>query len=104
MSVEELLNLRWSWQGPERKEVDGDVYYEATIAELPDFFVAGETQNEVVSEMKPALRAYLESFIEHGDPLPGMPDVLWRFSSPHILTLRPEGIAVSEPEQFTPTV
>jgi predicted RNase H-like HicB family nuclease len=50
-----------------------------TVEELPDFFVAASTYDEVIAELRPALRAFLQSYAERGEPvpLPANP-TLWR--------------------------
>ena len=70
--VDELLKLPWTWIGPIRVEEDGRVQYEIRIDELPEFIVAARRKKQAIDEAVPALRAYLESFVEHGEtpPLP----------------------------------
>jgi len=70
MTVEELLAYPWTWQGPFRVVDGGQQHWEMRVAELPGFFVAGETGDDVRREAIEALRAYLESFLESGDQLP----------------------------------
>lgn len=82
MTADEMIGLPWTWRGPrEVKDEEGE-YWEVRIEELPDFCVFGETPDEVIRELIPSLRAFLESYIEHGDPvpLPPLPDQ-WEFRS-----------------------
>jgi predicted RNase H-like HicB family nuclease len=63
----------WSIRGPFRvTDEHGNEHYEMRIGELPDFFVAGSTDSEVLYEFKPALLAFLESYTSEGEipPLP----------------------------------
>jgi predicted RNase H-like HicB family nuclease len=77
MNIDDLMMLPWTWQGP-RPVAEGDeiTHYELRVAELPDFFVAGESAKEAREEAAPALRAFLESYLEAGDlpPMPTRPD------------------------------
>jgi predicted RNase H-like HicB family nuclease len=41
-----------------------------TVEELPDFFVAASTYDEVIAELRAALRAFLQSYAERGEPIP----------------------------------
>jgi len=52
--------------------LDGVRHWEIRVEELPEFFVAGETRDEVLREYLPALEAYLDSFIEAKE-LPPLP-------------------------------
>jgi predicted RNase H-like HicB family nuclease len=64
----------WTWIGPTPIGDPGHPdYYELRIEELPDFFLAGTTLDELYSELRPALRAFFESYTERGEPLPPLP-------------------------------
>lgn len=82
MTSDEMIGLPWSWRGPSQVEDDEGVYWELRIDELPDFCVFGGTRDEVARELISALRAFLESYDEHGDtvPLPALLDQ-WEFQS-----------------------
>jgi hypothetical protein len=72
VNAAELLMLPWSILGP--RAVDdgqGNRHFEIRVKELPDFFVAGATESEVLYDFKPALLAFLESYT--GEPLPTLP-------------------------------
>jgi len=79
LTLEQVVSLPWKWLGPTRVEGEGDVHWELRIAELPDFLLAGENHEEVLQQLRPALRAYLRSYLDRGQqpPLPSRPD-LWR--------------------------
>ena len=80
MTVNQMMGLRWGWQGPrEIREPDSDPYFEIRIRELPEFFVAGHTREEVLSGSGPALRAFLQSYVDAGDqpPLPDDRQISW---------------------------
>src|SRR4051812_15803250 len=71
LTIDEMMRLRWGWQGPVQvRETGGDTYFEIRIAELPEFFVAGATREEVLSGAGPALRSFLQTYLDAGDPLP----------------------------------
>lgn len=78
-TLEQLLRLPWTYQGPRQTGEGEDSCWELRIAELPGFLVAGFTRDEVLVELFPALRTFLESYLEHNEvpPLPADPD-LWR--------------------------
>jgi predicted RNase H-like HicB family nuclease len=78
------LMYPWSIRGP-RMVTDefGNKHFELRISELPDFFVAASTESEALYELKPALLAFLESYVAEGEtpPLPkGVPARLVPFS------------------------
>ena len=64
----------WTWIGPtpigDPAQPD---YYELRIQELPDFFLAGVTLDELYAELRPALRTFFESYTERNEPLPPLP-------------------------------
>ena len=73
LNPQELVRLPWSIRGPSRIEDEhGTVHYAMRILELPDFFVAGATESEVLYEFRDALLAFLDSYIREGEvpPLP----------------------------------
>jgi predicted RNase H-like HicB family nuclease len=75
-----MMRLRWGWQGPtEVREPNEDPFFEIRIRELPDFFVAGKTREEVLVASAPALRAFLESYTDAGEmpPLPEDRQLSW---------------------------
>jgi predicted RNase H-like HicB family nuclease len=76
-TTDQLLELPWTWEGPLEGTEDGVTYFEYRIRELPDFFVAGETLEEADRERIPALRAFLESYVEDGE-VPPLPAPTWR--------------------------
>jgi len=78
-TLDQLVAMRWTWHGPRQVESDGSLHWELTIEELPDFFVAATTYDEVIAELRPGLRAFLQSYLERGQtpPLPTDP-TLWR--------------------------
>lgn len=77
-TLDGLMRLPWTLLGPERIDEDGG-YFAIRIAELPDFFVAGESEEEVNAEFTDALRAFLESYTARGElpPLPGRTGGWW---------------------------
>ena len=75
-----LAALPWTYLGPIKKEVDGRVWFELRIAELPDFFLASESAAELFREVRPALVTFVLSYLEHNEQLPH-PPVRWLFGS-----------------------
>ncbi len=78
MTSDDMLGLPWSWRGPTEVRDDDGTYWELRIDELPDFCVFGETRDAVSRELFPSLRAFLDSYVEHGDPVP-LPEPLDRW-------------------------
>jgi predicted RNase H-like HicB family nuclease len=74
-----MVNLPWTWRGPNRVEEDGNIHWEITIDELPDFFVAAESHAAVLNELPAALKAFLQTYIDR-DEIPPMPQQIdrWR--------------------------
>lgn len=84
MTLDELLQLPWSWSGPTKVEEDGDTHFEVRIGELPEFYAAGATEREALDNAIPSLRAYLQSLLDNHE-IPLLPDTrtpTWRFSVP----------------------
>jgi predicted RNase H-like HicB family nuclease len=80
MTVNEMLRLRWSWQGPIEVQDPGEgSFFELRVVELPEFFVAGKTREEVLAESGPALRTFLQSYLDAGEtpPLPENREMTW---------------------------
>jgi predicted RNase H-like HicB family nuclease len=75
LDVTELARLPWGWQGPRRVMEDGATHYELRIRELPDFFLAARTEEELMRELKPALRSYLQTYLDRNED-PPMPERL----------------------------
>jgi predicted RNase H-like HicB family nuclease len=51
-------------------EQDEDGVYVAEVPALPGCISQGRTRSEAVSNIKEAIRAYLESLHAHGEPVP----------------------------------
>ena len=51
-------------------EQDEDGVYVAEVPALPRCISQGRTRSEAVSNIKEAIRAYLESLHAHGEPVP----------------------------------
>jgi len=49
---------------------DEDGMYVAEVPSLPGCISQGTTREEVVTNVREAMAAYLESLAEHGDPIP----------------------------------
>jgi len=48
---------------------DGDTYY-AYCPALPGVHIDGETEEEAIKHATVAVKLYIESLIDHGDPIP----------------------------------
>lgn len=70
----QLVSLPWRWRGPtSRRDEHGNEWWEITVQDLPDFFVAATSREEAVSEAASALEAFLASYVERGEEAP-LPD------------------------------
>jgi hypothetical protein len=68
------IRAGWTWRGPTPVgDPDHPDYYEMRIQELPDFFLASTTKDDLYAELRPALRAFFESYTERGESLPALP-------------------------------
>ena len=83
MKIDELVELPWTWEGPNHIREGGNETFEYRVKELPDFFVLGESPQEARREAVPALRAFLQSYLENGEvpPVPANA-TSWRFTVP----------------------
>lgn len=78
MTLAEIVRLGWSWRGPKRVTTpDGTVFYEMRIAELPDFYLAAPDYEGVMIELRPALGAFIASYLDRGDDPPLPPKDRW---------------------------
>ena len=73
MTVEEYVDLPWTWQYEEDPEDPGTII--VTIAELEDFFSAGKSREEAYATGRDALACLIEGYLEDGDPIPLPPGV-----------------------------
>jgi predicted RNase H-like HicB family nuclease len=73
MTLEEYVNLPWTWQFEEDPEDPGTII--ATIAELPDFYYGGDSTEECYREGRISLALILEDYLETGEPIPLPPGV-----------------------------
>ena len=70
MQAEAYRGLSWTWNVFESPD---DGYWVATVAELPDFFAAGDTEVEAYANAREALLSHLRSYIKSGTPIPTQP-------------------------------
>ena len=84
MNPEELAMLPWSIVGPRPvQDREGNRHFEMRVKELPDFLVSGRTEAEVLWGFKPALVAFLKSFLPGQlPPLPEGPPARWVLFTP----------------------
>jgi predicted RNase H-like HicB family nuclease len=93
MTIDDLLAQRWAVQGPkEHTDEHGNKHWEIRVAELPDFFVAGETIDEARDEYMPALRAFLEAVLGEGDAIQLPQNPSWQTAS-RVTTRSAAGLA-----------
>ena len=83
MTIKELMAQRWTVRGPRHiPEEGGAGHWEMLVEELPDFFVAAESKEQVADEYLPALQAFLESYVDAGET-PALPrHGHWQMSVP----------------------
>jgi predicted RNase H-like HicB family nuclease len=74
--LEAFERLHWTWLGPSEVRDEYGVHFEMRIAELPTFFVAAESAEEVEREKAEALRAFLASYVERDELLPIQPPTI----------------------------
>ena len=89
LTITEMLVLPWTWKGPTRVGDNDEGHFELRIKELPDFFLAAATEVELMRELKPALQAFLASYLERNERPPLPQTEGWRLFVP----LRPRPIA-----------
>ncbi len=65
---DQYLGLPWTWR-VERDSEDPDTVL-VTIAELPDFFAAGDTEVEAFANARDALISHLEGYLTTGRRIP----------------------------------
>jgi predicted RNase H-like HicB family nuclease len=70
MRAEDFRSLFWTWSVIESAD---DGCWVATVAELPDFFAAGDTEVEAWANGREALLSHLRSYINTGTPIPAPP-------------------------------
>jgi predicted RNase H-like HicB family nuclease len=82
MELHQLMVMPWSIHGPRKVIEEGSTHWEIKIQELPDFFVAATSRDEVLREYHGALQAYLQSYTDRQQvpPLPKEQNVWWVFS------------------------
>ena len=78
MNIENLMSQSWTWTGPTEVQDPDGTFFELRVAELPDFFVACRTREEVEAEAAEALRAFLQSYLDRDElpPIPGQWQIL----------------------------
>lgn len=57
-------------------------HFELRVKELPDFFLAAETIEEVYGELRGALGAFLATYVIRGEPLPTVNTESWVILAP----------------------
>ncbi|MDQ2668183.1 MAG: hypothetical protein M3Z05_19605 [Gemmatimonadota bacterium] len=65
--ITQYLALPWSW---DIKYDQNEECWVATIAELPDFFAAGESAGEAAFNARDALISHLSGYVVTGTPIP----------------------------------
>lgn len=80
LTAAQMVAFPWAWQGPGRtpqRDAHGNEWFEIRIVELPDFYVAAPTADQVIAEAGPALEAFLDSYLQEGEqpPLPASVEI-----------------------------
>jgi len=76
LTAKDYVALPWKWDGPTQcSDGSGATWYEVRVAELPDFLVAGATQEEVLADVAEALEAFIASYLDRGEN-PPLPDLV----------------------------
>lgn len=89
------LHQAWTFLGPTTVADDsGTAHFEIRVAELPGFFVAASSEDEVLRELRPALMTYLEALITGGEQVPDLGTPVWLVSQP--APVRRAALAVGE--------
>lgn len=67
--ADHYLSHPWDWK---IARVDGPegTYYETTIPEIPDFFVASRTAEELPVDVRDAFRSHIRSYLSMGKTIP----------------------------------
>ncbi len=93
-TIDELMTMPWTWLGPAKVSEDGNTFWESQVRELPGFFVAGATADEVHAAAEDALRSHLMSYIEAGEepPLP-----IWSYPAVRSTLVRSPAVALPTP-------
>jgi predicted RNase H-like HicB family nuclease len=63
------LGLKWSYT-VEEDEYKGEKFYIVRVNELPGVVTDGETIEEAMTNIKDAIAAAVELYLEQGDPIP----------------------------------
>jgi len=71
--LEMYIRMRWTWLGPREVHDPDGTYFEMRVAELPEFFVAASSAEEVRREKDDGLRAFIASYVERGEAPPLRP-------------------------------
>ena len=66
--IEWYVNLPWTWQYEDDREDPGTTI--VTIAEIPDFFSAGQSKAEALATGRDALRCHLGAYLKLGRSIP----------------------------------
>jgi predicted RNase H-like HicB family nuclease len=71
-----MVALPWAWVGPTKENDEhGNAWYELRVEELPEFFVAADSEVAAIAEAGAALEAFLDAYLQQGD-MPPLPKVL----------------------------
>src|SRR5689334_1461831 len=98
LTIQQMTVLAWTWQGPTKVSDEEGSHFELRIAELPDFLLAAETHGELLAELKPALRSYLQTYVDQGANPPLPPLNRWNILAGFPLAAPQTGRAQQAPE------
>lgn len=70
MTSAELVGMGWTILGPSLETVDGEEAWVIRVDEFPGFLVVEDTREAAMSELQPAMKAWLDGAIDLGIPIP----------------------------------
>ncbi len=66
LTLDQLVALGWTFQGPDEVTYDGETFYELRVKELPGFVVSNPEHDQVLAELNDALWTHLNAIRQAG--------------------------------------
>jgi predicted RNase H-like HicB family nuclease len=73
LSARQLAGLPWTYVGPVEVAGEQGEHFVLTVAELPYFFLASDSREDLLRELPVALEAFLQSYLDAGQSPPLVP-------------------------------